>query len=122
MSAASREPEDSSAAATATPVVRVVGLVNRFGSQVVHDGLSMEVRPHEIFGIVGGSGTGKSVLLRTILGLREPQAGTVEVFGRDIRQLGPEERLATNGAMPPSAVERRETSSDRVRAAGPAEV
>ena len=94
MSAASREPEDSSAAATATPVVRVVGLVNRFGSQVVHDGLSMEVRPHEIFGIVGGSGTGKSVLLRTILGLREPQAGTVEVFGRDIRQLGPEERLA----------------------------
>ena len=76
------------------PVVRVEGLVNRFGAQVVHDGLSLEVRANEIFGIVGGSGAGKSVLLRTILGLRQPQAGTVEVFGRDIRHLTAEERLA----------------------------
>ncbi len=45
---------------------------NRFGAQVVHDGLDMDVRPNEIFGVVGGSGTGKSVLLRTILGLRQP--------------------------------------------------
>ena len=51
------------------------GLVNRFGSQVVHDGLNMEVHDDEVFGIVGGSGTGKSVLLRTILGLQRPQAG-----------------------------------------------
>jgi phospholipid/cholesterol/gamma-HCH transport system ATP-binding protein len=77
-----------------TPVVRVQGLVNRFGAQIVHDGLSLEVRPNEIFGIVGGSGTGKSVLLHTILGLRQPQAGTVEVFGRDIRLLSAAERLA----------------------------
>jgi phospholipid/cholesterol/gamma-HCH transport system ATP-binding protein len=76
------------------PIVRVQGLVSRFGAQVVHNGLSLEVRPNEIMGIVGGSGTGKSVLLRTILGLRRPQAGTVEVYGRDIQSLTAEERLA----------------------------
>jgi phospholipid/cholesterol/gamma-HCH transport system ATP-binding protein len=75
-------------------VVRVQGIVNRFGAQVVHDGLSLEVRRNEIFGVVGGSGTGKSVLLHTILGLRAPQAGSVELFGRDIRMLSAEERLA----------------------------
>jgi phospholipid/cholesterol/gamma-HCH transport system ATP-binding protein len=75
-------------------IVRVRGLVNRFGTQLVHDGLSFEVRRNEIMGIVGGSGAGKSVLLRTILGLREPQAGTVEVFGRNIHALSPAERLA----------------------------
>ena len=61
------------------PVIRVRGLVNRFGHQIVHDGLDLEVRSNEIFGIVGGSGTGKSVLLRTILGLQVPDAGTVSV-------------------------------------------
>jgi phospholipid/cholesterol/gamma-HCH transport system ATP-binding protein len=60
---------------------------------VVHNGLSFEVRRNEIMGIVGGSGAGKSVLLRTILGLREPQAGTVEVFGRNIHQLSQAQRL-----------------------------
>ena len=63
------------------PVVEVKGLVNRFGTQVVHDGLDMEVHADEVFGIVGGSGTGKSVLLRTILGLQRPQAGTVRING-----------------------------------------
>jgi phospholipid/cholesterol/gamma-HCH transport system ATP-binding protein len=77
-----------------TPIVRVHGLVNRFGKQIVHDGLNFDVRANEIMGIVGGSGTGKSVLLRTILGLRRPQAGAVEVYGRDIDRLGPAERLA----------------------------
>ncbi|HEY1491579.1 MAG TPA: ATP-binding cassette domain-containing protein [Steroidobacteraceae bacterium] len=69
------------------PVVEVQGLVNRFGTQVVHDGLDMEVNADEVFGIVGGSGAGKSVLLRSILGLQRPQAGTVRIFGRDITQL-----------------------------------
>jgi phospholipid/cholesterol/gamma-HCH transport system ATP-binding protein len=65
----------------------VRGLVNRFGEQVVHDGLDMEVQPDEVFGIVGGSGSGKSVLLRTILGLQRPQAGTVRIDGSDITRL-----------------------------------
>ena len=64
----------------------------------MHDGLSFEVRRNEIMGIVGGSGAGKSVLLRTILGLHEPQAGTVEVFGRNIQELSPAERLAMTRA------------------------
>src|ERR1700729_2104861 len=75
------------------PVGRVRGLVNRFGARGVHNGLSLGVRRNEIMGIVGGSGAGKSVLLRTILGLREPQAGTVEVFGRNVHELTPAERL-----------------------------
>ncbi len=78
---------------TSPPIVRVHGLVSRFGAQLVHDGLDLEVRLNEIFGIVGGSGSGKSVLLRTILGLRRPQGGTVELYGRDIRELSAPERL-----------------------------
>jgi phospholipid/cholesterol/gamma-HCH transport system ATP-binding protein len=70
------------------PVLEVQGLVNRFGRQVVHDGLDMQVDADEVFGIVGGSGSGKSVLLRTILGLQRPQAGVVRIDGRDITQLG----------------------------------
>ncbi len=76
------------------PIVRVRGLVNRFGAQIVHDGLDMEVRPNEIFGVVGGSGAGKTVLLRTILGLRQPQGGSVEMYGRDVERLTRPERLA----------------------------
>ncbi|TKS52944.1 ABC transporter ATP-binding protein [Luteimonas yindakuii] len=64
-------------------IVRVRGLENRFGSQVVHEGLDLDVRRGEILGVVGGSGTGKSVLMRTILGLRTPDAGSIEVFGID---------------------------------------
>jgi phospholipid/cholesterol/gamma-HCH transport system ATP-binding protein len=79
---------------TVKPIVRVRGLLSRFGAQVVHDGLDLEVLPNEIFGVVGGSGTGKTVLLRTILGLRQPQGGTVEVYGRDIQHLSGPERLA----------------------------
>jgi len=63
------------------PIVSVRGLCNRFGEQVVHEDLDLDVRPGEIIGIVGGSGTGKSVLMRAILGLREPQAGEIEVLG-----------------------------------------
>jgi phospholipid/cholesterol/gamma-HCH transport system ATP-binding protein len=67
--------------------VEVKGVVNRFGRQIVHDGLDMQVRRGEVFGILGGSGSGKSVLLRTILGLRRPQAGAVRVEGADMSQL-----------------------------------
>ncbi|HLZ96585.1 MAG TPA: ATP-binding cassette domain-containing protein [Steroidobacteraceae bacterium] len=82
------------AAPAVNPAVRVRGLENRFGSQVVHEGLDMEVRPDEIFGVVGGSGAGKSVLLRTILGLRRANAGTVEMFGEDMQNLSKSRRAA----------------------------
>ncbi|WP_223674601.1 ABC transporter ATP-binding protein [Novilysobacter selenitireducens] len=74
------------------PIVRVRGLVNRFGEQVVHDGLDLDVMPGEILGVVGGSGTGKSVLMRSILGLRVPNEGEIEVRGIDARSDDPELR------------------------------
>ena len=76
------------------PMVEVRGIVNRFGAQVVHDGLDMVAYEGEVFGIVGGSGSGKSVLLRTILGLRHPQAGEVKLEGRDITHLSWDELRA----------------------------
>jgi phospholipid/cholesterol/gamma-HCH transport system ATP-binding protein len=74
------------------PVIRVRGLTNRFGSQVVHEGLDMEVQPDQIFGVVGGSGAGKSVLLRTILGLRRANAGTVAMYGENMQNLSKSQR------------------------------
>ena len=67
-----------------TPLIEVRSLVNRFGDQLVHDDLNLTIFEQEILGIVGGSGTGKSVLLRTILGLHSPTSGVVSVFGEDI--------------------------------------
>lgn len=75
------------------PVIRVSGLVNAFGEQVVHDGLDLEVRQGEIMGVVGGSGTGKSVLMRSIIGLQQPAEGHVTVFGRSLTDGDPEEVL-----------------------------
>jgi phospholipid/cholesterol/gamma-HCH transport system ATP-binding protein len=62
-------------------VICVKGLRNSFGDQVIHDGLDLAVRRGEIFGVVGGSGTGKSVLMRSIIGLQKPDEGEIEVFG-----------------------------------------
>ncbi|WP_166209696.1 ABC transporter ATP-binding protein [Cognatiluteimonas telluris] len=75
------------------PIIRVRGLVNRFGEQVVHDGVDLDVLPGEILGVVGGSGTGKSVLMRSILGLRTPDEGRIEVLGVDARSDDPADRL-----------------------------
>jgi len=66
-------------------VIRVRGLVNAFGDQVLHDHL--DVYRGEVLGVVGGSGTGKSVLLRSIIGLNEIRSGTIEVFGRNTAHL-----------------------------------
>jgi len=73
-------------------VIEVRGLRNQFGSHVVHDGLDLDVYRGEVLGIVGGSGTGKSVLLRSIVGLIRPSAGTIRVFGKEILGLGDAER------------------------------
>lgn len=64
--------------------IMVEGLTNRFGDQVVHEHLSLKVRRGEVLGVVGGSGSGKSVLMRSIIGLQRPAEGRVEVLGRDI--------------------------------------
>ncbi len=68
-------------------VIRVTGLSTAFGPQVVHEGLDLSVESGEVMGIVGGSGSGKSVLLRAIIGLIKPTAGRIEVFGHDMAEL-----------------------------------
>jgi phospholipid/cholesterol/gamma-HCH transport system ATP-binding protein len=73
------------------PLLEIRGLVNRFGAQIVHDGLDMTVERGEVFGIVGGSGSGKSVLLRSILGLQRPKAGDVLLMGRKLNELSLDE-------------------------------
>ena len=71
------------------PIIAVSGLRTQFGSQVIHDNLDFSVRRGEVMGVVGGSGTGKSVLMRTIIGLIKPAAGRIEVLGRDMATLDP---------------------------------
>lgn len=70
--------------------IRVRGITNSFGDQLVHDALDLDVRNGEILGVVGGSGTGKSVLMRTIIGLQQPQAGSIEIFGEPMIGADPE--------------------------------
>lgn len=77
----------------AAPIVSVHDVVNRFGDQLIHDGVSLDVIPGEVMGIVGGSGSGKSVLLRTILGLQKPTSGRVLIEGADITAMSQRELL-----------------------------
>jgi phospholipid/cholesterol/gamma-HCH transport system ATP-binding protein len=74
------------------PLVEIRGLVNRFGRQSVHENLDLDIQPGEILGVVGGSGTGKSVLLRSIVGLRRPNEGSVRVFGEELENLDEQRR------------------------------
>lgn len=74
------------------PVIEVRGLVNRFGRYTIHDQLDLSVGQGEILGVVGGSGTGKSVLLRSIVGLQPPTAGSIRVFGQDLSLLSTPQR------------------------------
>ncbi|WP_082450045.1 ABC transporter ATP-binding protein [Sphingomonas sp. Leaf231] len=74
-------PQNNRARADDAPIIKVSGLRNVFGDQVIHDDLDLEVRRGEILGVVGGSGTGKSVLMRSIIGLQSPSRGVVDVFG-----------------------------------------
>jgi phospholipid/cholesterol/gamma-HCH transport system ATP-binding protein len=79
--------------ASDAPVIRVRGLRTRFGAQLVHDGLDLDVRRGEVLGVVGGSGTGKSVLLKEVLGLIRPEAGRIEVLGREVTGPSGRDRL-----------------------------
>ncbi|ALN73115.1 MULTISPECIES: ABC transporter ATP-binding protein [unclassified Aureimonas] len=75
-------------------IIRATDVTVRFGSKTILEGLSLDVRRGEILGFVGASGTGKSVLLRTILGLNPKQGGKIEVFGTDYDKASEAERLA----------------------------
>jgi phospholipid/cholesterol/gamma-HCH transport system ATP-binding protein len=72
--------------------IQVRDLVVSFGDKLVMNGLDLDVFRGEVLGVVGGSGTGKSVLMRTILGLIAKQRGTIQLFGADLEQLDINER------------------------------
>ena len=73
-------------------VIEARGICNRFGSQSVHENLDLDLYRGEILAVVGGSGSGKSVLLRSIIGLRRPNEGQIKVFGEDLAGLREEQR------------------------------
>jgi phospholipid/cholesterol/gamma-HCH transport system ATP-binding protein len=83
----------------AGPILEASGIVNRFGAQVVHDKVGLDLRRGEILGIAGGSGSGKSVLLRTLTGLRRPNSGRVLVEGKPVESLGNAERASLIGVL-----------------------
>ncbi|NBU28034.1 MAG: ATP-binding cassette domain-containing protein, partial [Caulobacteraceae bacterium] len=63
----------------AAPPIEVINLRSAFGDNVIHDGVNLTVKKGEVLGVVGGSGSGKSVLLNSIIGLREPDGGTIRI-------------------------------------------
>ncbi|MFC5346227.1 ABC transporter ATP-binding protein [Brevundimonas staleyi] len=65
-------------------LIEVRGLLSQFGDQVIHRDLDLDVQRGEVLGVVGGSGTGKTVLLNSIIGLKEPEGGTISIFGHDV--------------------------------------
>jgi phospholipid/cholesterol/gamma-HCH transport system ATP-binding protein len=81
------------------PILSARGIVNRFGAQVVHDGLNLNVFAGEIIGIAGGSGSGKSVLLKTLTGLRRPNAGEVLLEQQSIETIPPTQKAALIGVL-----------------------
>ena len=99
-SARAPDSEHSGARSPATPsvasevVIDVDAVVTRFGRQTVHDGVSFQVRRGELVALIGGSGSGKSVLLREIIGLHRPRAGTIRLLGTDVWNAGTEELQA----------------------------
>ena len=83
----------------AEPILSARGIVNRFGRQRVHDSLGLDVMAGDIVGIAGGSGSGKSVLLKTLVGLHRPNAGEVRLAGRPIETIEPAEKAALVGVL-----------------------
>lgn len=70
-----------------TPKIRIQGLCKRFGSKVVLDGVDLDIAPGESLVVIGGSGTGKSVLIKNVLGLMQPDAGSIAIDGQDVTHL-----------------------------------
>ena len=79
-----REPEEPLDEAGAPILVR--GLKSCFGERVIHENLDLTVKNGEVLGLVGGSGAGKSVLLRTLIGLKDPDGGSVRIFGQNLEK------------------------------------
>ena len=85
-------PEKTSAPAsqpskTGSAIVQVRDVVTRFGSKIVHDGISLDIYKGEVFAIVGGSGSGKSTVMRQIVMLQPPTSGSIKVFGQEVSQM-----------------------------------
>ncbi len=81
------------------PIVSARGIVNQFGAQVVHDKISLDVMAGEILGIAGGSGSGKSVLLKTLIGLHRPDAGEVLLNGKPVDEVENAEKASLIGVL-----------------------
>src|SRR6266571_2244424 len=81
------------------PILSARNIVNRFGKQEVHDKISLDILRGEILGIAGGSGSGKSVLLKTLTGLHRPNGGEVLVNGKAIDKIGPAEKASLIGVL-----------------------
>jgi len=81
------------------PPMEARGILTQFGTNVVHENLDFRILKSEIVGLVGGSGSGKSVLMNTLLGLKEPEGGVIRYFGRNRRDLTTEERSAINNEI-----------------------
>ncbi|NCN27390.1 ATP-binding cassette domain-containing protein [bacterium] len=73
------------------PLIEVKGFTKKFGSKIVHDGLDFDLFPNEVVGLIGGSGSGKSVFLRALIGLEHPDAGQIYYKGHDVTRLREEQ-------------------------------
>ncbi len=91
--ASSDQVSDQLSRAEHDHIIEVRGLRNQFGNFIVHDELDLNVRRGEIIGVVGGSGTGKSVLMRSIIGLKRPSKGIVKIFGHDFYGASSKEKI-----------------------------
>ena len=81
------------------PPIEARGIRSQFGPNVIHENLDFMIERGEIVGLVGGSGSGKSVLMNTLLGLKEPEGGTIRYFGRNREELSQQERRELNNEM-----------------------
>jgi phospholipid/cholesterol/gamma-HCH transport system ATP-binding protein len=81
------------------PKIRLRGLTKRFGDKLVLDGIDLDVAPQTSMVVIGGSGSGKSVLLKCILGLITPDSGSIEIDGQDVLRMAPKERDASRARI-----------------------